>query len=191
MSLGARRELGRALYTSHHYEEALVEFDRMQTVGITPVRMGPVMAAETYDVLGLYSNALAELAGKPSHYVRALQGYTLARMGNRMGADSVLADLKEHWSRGRGGAFEVAVVYTGMRNFDAAFVWLARSFEDRSIRSEIMEPLFDDMHADPRFVPIRQRLGLGPLAKSHTALDRVTVDRSVVAENWFQELQRK
>ena len=170
MSLGARRELGRALYTSHHYEEALVEFDRMQTVGITPVRMAPVMAAETYDVLGLYSNALAELAGKPSHYVRALQGYTLARMGNREGSDSVLADLKEHWSRGRGGAFEVAIVYAGMRNFDAAFDWLEKSFDDRSIRSEIMDPLFDDLHADPRFASIRQRLGLRPLTTSHIPL---------------------
>jgi DNA-binding SARP family transcriptional activator len=167
MSLGARRELGRALYTSRHYEEAIVEFDRMQTVGITkPVRMAPVMAAETYDVLGLYSNALAELAGKPSHYVRALAGYTLARMGNRAAADSVLADLKAHWSRGRGGAFEVAVVYAGMRNFKATFEWLAKSFDDRSIRSEIMDPLFDDLHADPRFGAIRQRLGLGPLPTS-------------------------
>ncbi|HEX9129131.1 MAG TPA: BTAD domain-containing putative transcriptional regulator [Gemmatimonadaceae bacterium] len=161
MSLGARRELGRALYTSRRYEEAIVEFDRMQTVGITtPVRMAPVMAAETYDVLGLYSNALAELAGKPSHYVRALTGYTLARMGNRAGADSVLADLRTHWSRGRGGAFEVAVVYAGMRDFNAAFAWLAKSFDDRSIRSEIMDPLFDDLRADPRFAAMRVRLGL-------------------------------
>jgi DNA-binding SARP family transcriptional activator len=163
MSLGARRELGRALYTSHRYEEALIEFDRMQTVGVTPVHMGPVMAAETYDVLGLYSNALARLAGKPSHYIRALTGYTLARMGNRGGADSVLADLRAHWSRGHGGAFEVAVVYAGMRNFDASFEWLRKSFDDRSIRSEIMNPLFDDLHRDPRFGAIRQRLGLGPL----------------------------
>ena len=170
MSLGARRELGRALYTSHHYEEALVEFDRMQTVGITPVRMAPVMAAETFDVLGLYSNALAELDGKPSHYVHALRGYTLARMGNRVGADSVLADLKDHWTRGRGGAFEVAVVYAGMRKFDAAFDWLAKSFDDRSMRSEIMDPLFDDLHADPRFAAIRQRIGLSPLPTSRGSL---------------------
>jgi len=55
------------------------------------------------------------------------------------------------------GAFEVAAVYAGLGDNDQAFVWLDKSFDDRSLSFENMIPL-EGLRADPRFDRFRQRL---------------------------------
>ncbi|HEY8853465.1 MAG TPA: BTAD domain-containing putative transcriptional regulator [Gemmatimonadaceae bacterium] len=158
MSMGALRELARALYFARLYEEELVDIDRMRT--IAPVRAANLIAAETYDVEGRYDAALRELAHRPSEYAEAIRGYTFARMGDRAAADSVLRDLVDGWRRGKTGAFEVAIVYLGDRDLDRAFQWIDKSFDDMSFRGEIMDPLYDDLRADPRFAAVVRRMGL-------------------------------
>ena len=81
-------------------------------------------------------------------------------MGNRAAADSVLRDLVDGWRRGKMGAFEVAIVYLGERDLDRAFQWIDRSFDDVSFRGETMDPLYDDLRADPRFAAVARRIGL-------------------------------
>ncbi|HMJ19823.1 MAG TPA: BTAD domain-containing putative transcriptional regulator [Gemmatimonadaceae bacterium] len=158
LSMGALRELARALYFARRYEEELIDVDRMRT--IAPVRAATLMAAETYDIEGRYDAAMRELAHGPSEYAEAIRGYTLARMGNRAAADSVLRDLVDRWRRGKTGAFEVAIVYLGERDLDRTFRWIDRSFDDMSFRGEIMDPLYDDLRADPRFAAVARRIGL-------------------------------
>lgn len=165
LSMDALRELARALYCARRYEEELVDVDRMRT--IAPVRAANLFAAETYDIEGRYEAALRELAHNPNEYPKAIRGYTLARMGNRAAADSVLRDLVDGWRRGKTGAFEVAIVYLGERDLDRAFQWIDKSFEDMSFRGEIMEPLYDDLRADPRFGAVARRIGVtSPAQKS-------------------------
>jgi DNA-binding SARP family transcriptional activator len=158
LSMDALRELARALYCARRYEEELVDVDRMRT--IAPVRAANLFAAETYDIEGRYEAALRELAHNPNEYPEAVRGYTLARMGNRAAADSVLRDLVDGWRRGKMGAFEVAIVYLGERDLDRTFRWIDKSFDDMSFRGEIMDPLYDDLRADPRFAAVARRIGL-------------------------------
>ena len=158
LSMDALRELARALYCARRYEEELVDIDRMRT--IAPVRAANLIAAETYDIEGRYDAALRELAHNPNEYPEAIRGYTLARMGNRAAADSVLRDLVDGWRRGKMGAFEVAIVYLGERDLDRTFRWIDKSFDDMSFRGEIMDPLYDDLRADPRFAAVARRIGL-------------------------------
>jgi hypothetical protein len=163
--MDALRELARALYFSRRYEEELVDVDRMRT--IAPVRAANLFAAETYDIEGRYEAALRELADMPNEYPKAIRGYTLARMGNRAAADTVLRDLVDGWHRGKTGAFAVAIVYLGERDLDRAFRWIDKSFDDVSFRGEIMDPLYDDLRADPRFAAVARRIGLrSPAQKS-------------------------
>jgi DNA-binding SARP family transcriptional activator len=165
LSMDALRELARALYSARRYEELLVDVDRMRT--IAPVRAANLFAAETYDIEGRYEAALRELANMPNEYPEAIRGYTLARMGNRAAADSVLGALIDGWRRGTTGAFEVAIVYFGERDLDRAFQWIDKSFEDISLQGDIMAPLFDDLRADPRFAAVARRIGLrSPAQKS-------------------------
>jgi len=168
LSMDALRELARALYFARRYEEELVDIDRMRT--IAPVRAANLIAAETYDIEGRYDAALRELAHRPSDYAEAIRGYTLARMGNRAAADSVLRDLVDRWRRGKTGAFEVAIVYLGERDLDRAFQWIDKSFDDMSFRGEIMDPLYGDLRADPRFAAVARRIGLTSLAQKSASI---------------------
>jgi DNA-binding SARP family transcriptional activator len=167
LSMDALRELARALYFARRYEELLVDVDRMRT--IAPVRAANLFAAETYDIEGRYEAALRELAHMPNEYPEAIRGYTLARMGNRAAADSVLRDLVDGWRRGKMGAFEVAIVYLGERDLDRTFRWIDKSFDDMSFRGEIMDPLYDDLRADPRFAAVARRIGLTSPAQKSTS----------------------
>ena len=172
LSMDALRELARALYSARRYEELLVDVDRMRT--IAPVRAANLFAAETYDIEGRYEAALRELAHNPDEYPEAIRGYTLARMGNRAAADSVLRDLIDGWRRGKMGAFEVAIVYLGERDLDRSFQWIDKSFDDVSFRGEIMNPLYDDLRADPRFAAVARRIGLTSFAqKSASTVSRL------------------
>jgi hypothetical protein len=58
-----------------------------------------------------------------------------------------------------GYAYEVAEIYAGLGDFDRAFFWLDRSFDDHSFWPSVMGPLFDELRADPRFNRLRRRLG--------------------------------
>ena len=62
------------------------------------------------------------------------------------------------WRQGTAGAYGLAVAYAGARDFDRAFEWLDRSIDDRSLRYNIMEPVFEELHRDPRFDAVRKRL---------------------------------
>ncbi len=58
------------------------------------------------------------------------------------------------------GAYGVAVVYAGLRDYDQAFAWLNKSVDENSIRGYIMDPMFADLHRDPRFKQLRLRMGI-------------------------------
>ena len=84
----------------------------------------------------------------------------LARAGRTEEARQIRDRLLELWRRGDGGAYGLAVIYAGFRDFDEAFEWLDRSIEDRTLRYNIMEPAFEELRRDPRFDRLRTRLGI-------------------------------
>jgi tetratricopeptide (TPR) repeat protein len=160
LSVTAIREVGRALYSARRYDESLIELNRARSMG-PPVRNVPVIAAQVYAKKGMLSQAIAELQrGRSTPFARALLGHMFGLAGNKQEASRILAALVAQFEAGKGSAFAVAVVYAGLRDYDNAFKWLDKSFEDSSIRANIMDPIFDDLRADPRFRAFRPRLGL-------------------------------
>ena len=59
-------------------------------------------------------------------------------------------------------SYTFALVYAGLNDRDRAFEWLEKSYRDRS--SEIayfkVDPLLDNLRADPRFADLVRRVGL-------------------------------
>jgi len=57
-----------------------------------------------------------------------------------------------------------AVVYVGLGDKDQAFAWMEKAYQDRSFWLIWLkvEPRFDSLRDDPRFVNLLRRIGLPP-----------------------------
>lgn len=70
--------------------------------------------------------------------------------GRSAQAREILQDLLAARRRSD-GAFGIAVVYAGLRDYGKVFRWLERSIEENSWRHYIFTPMFAELHRDPRF----------------------------------------
>jgi tetratricopeptide (TPR) repeat protein len=158
-------EVAAALFANRRYDEALVQLDRIAAVQPPLLGYAHIMA-QCYSMKQMWPEAIAALrplADTGESYHLAVLGQTLARAGQREEAHRILADLLAHQQRTGSGAFQVAVVYAGLGDFDQAFAWLDRSVDDRSLDESIMGPAFEDLRKDPRFERLARRLGLQKL----------------------------
>jgi eukaryotic-like serine/threonine-protein kinase len=87
----------------------------------------------------------------------AFLGYGLARAGQEVEAKVILADMLSG-RRYSHGAFGIAIVYAGLRDYDQAFHWLERAWEEGSVRVYLWDPAFADLHRDPRFEQLQRRM---------------------------------
>jgi TolB-like protein/DNA-binding SARP family transcriptional activator len=159
LSPSAHAEVARALCANRDYREGLARLKRLEAVRPPLLRL-PAYEGLCHAMQRDWPAAVAALRQARGNRGRGLLGYALARAGQRQQALAVLADVMNHSERTNQGAFEVAAVHAGLGNRDQAFEWLNRSIDDLSLSENIMLPLFDDLHADPRFERLRRRLGL-------------------------------
>ena len=87
-----------------------------------------------------------------------LLGYALARAGHEDGARVILADLLAGRKQSN-GPYGIAVVYAGLGDHDKAFAWLDKAAQQGTVRVYIMNPMFAELHSDPRFERFKQQLG--------------------------------
>jgi DNA-binding SARP family transcriptional activator len=169
LSAEANVELAHAFYFARRYDEAFAQIRKVNVV--PPFRRAVIYLAEIDMARGKWESAITALRALPPNRVRgrALLGYALGRAGERTEATGILSELIIRWKAGTSGAFDVATVCAGLGDFDEAFAWLNRAFDDRSLSVEIMTPLFDDIRADQRFELVRQRLRI---AEARTLLPR-------------------
>jgi DNA-binding SARP family transcriptional activator len=161
LSASANAELGQALYFGGHYDEALARLAPLASLR-PPLRRVPVYLGEVYLATGRWKEALAVLRplANTTAFVPGLYAFALVRAGFRSDAKRVLTGLLAEEAAGRATCYDIAEVYIALGDYDRAFVWLDRSFDDYSLGSGIMGPLFARFRADPRFERVRQRLGL-------------------------------
>ncbi|HEX8941736.1 MAG TPA: BTAD domain-containing putative transcriptional regulator, partial [Gemmatimonadaceae bacterium] len=160
LSAGANAELGDALYFAGRYDEALNQFSKVAGIQ-PPLRRAPEYVAEVYLATSRWSDAIALLRPREAHepLMRGLLGYALARSGAHAEAMRLLAEMLADESAGLAPASGIAELYVALGDYDRAFVWLDRAFDDYSLGPWIMGPLFQDIRADPRFERINRRLG--------------------------------
>jgi TolB-like protein/DNA-binding SARP family transcriptional activator/Tfp pilus assembly protein PilF len=159
LSAGGHTELARALCASGQYAQGLAWLTRLEAVRPPLLRL-PLYGGICQAMQQHWPAAIESMRRSRQNRGRGLLAYALARGGNRREALTLLTELKSHAERTNQGAFEVAVVHAGLGNRDEAFEWLNRSIDDLSLSENIMLPIFDDLHADPRFRQLRARLGL-------------------------------
>jgi eukaryotic-like serine/threonine-protein kinase len=167
LSPTANAELARALQANDQCEEALSVLERIRPLD-PPLLRTATIGARCHLRMGSWNEAeelLRPQAEQGGPMALALLGLLRSHQGDLRGTEAVLDGLLERWRIHGRGALPVAIVKVGLGDIDEAFEWLDRAIDDRTLRLDaeshlLLDPAFQALHQDPRFQPLRERLGL-------------------------------
>jgi serine/threonine protein kinase len=116
---------------------------------------------------GMLNEAIAEfhkgftLSGGLPLYL-AFMGHAFAVACEKHKVEETLRELKRLSKCRYVSPMEVALVYAGLRDTRAAFVWLQKAYEERAGLPLFlkMDPAFDSLRSDPRYQQLLSRIGL-------------------------------
>jgi len=160
------RDVGMIHFQRRDFEAALEQID--QAVELNP-HFSP-----SYWTLGLIQEQRGELDESMAAFQRALQlspesprmhgaiARTLALSGKREEALRILRDLYELAEKRYVSPFELATVNFALGDDAEGFKWFAKAFQDRCFEliSIMVDPRFDAIRNDARFVALAGQLGL-------------------------------
>ena len=89
-------------------------------------------------------------------------GFGLARSGRTKEAEAILQELLDSSSKRYIPEFYIAVLFGALKRNDEALDWLEKAYEERANGTSSLKvnPLVDDLRAEPRFVALLERLKL-------------------------------
>jgi serine/threonine-protein kinase len=160
------RDLAVTRYYDRDLDLALEQCDRT-------IEQNPHFAA-AYWTLGLvqeeredFDEAIAAFQraiqlSPPSPRIQGALGRTFARAGKTRQAHQILEKLGEQSKRRYISPFEMASIYLALDQLDEGFRWLTKAFHDRCFELPAIkvDPKFDAVADDPRFVKLLAKLGL-------------------------------
>ncbi len=164
LSLITNTDVGSVLYYARRHEQALAQLEA--TLGLEPhfahahFSRGHVLFALGRNEEGLVAIERAIAVSGPECGRLGDFGYALARAGRKADALAALDALRAR--EGYVDPYQVAIVQAGLRDHDGMFVSLALALATRSreLITFAVNPLFDTVRDDPRFVELMQRVGL-------------------------------
>ncbi len=125
-----------------------------------------ICMAKVYEKLGRYEAALEcctngrRFSGTNTEAV-SIAGYVSAVSGERARAETALHDLLQWRSERYVPPYNIALVFAGLNDFDAALHWLERAFEDRDVRMTFLrDHKWHALRSRPEFVALMARVGL-------------------------------
>jgi eukaryotic-like serine/threonine-protein kinase len=152
-SHSAIREMGLALNMNRRCDESLELLAPLKKLN-PPAGIAGVISGQCYLYKRMWPEAIAELrwtvANAHANIAPAFLGYALARGGHPEEARKILADLLANRTYSR-GPVGIAIVYAGLKDYDRAFEWLEKAAEQGRTTQYIFDPMFADLHRDPRF----------------------------------------
>ena len=162
LSLNMNAEMGRVLLYQRQYDAAIEQ--QRKTLQMDPnFNIARQLLAMAY----LHKGRFAEALETSSHVVATNRhGFVMARahvrLGNRPLAQRVASDMEALGRSRHVPANVIANAYIGLDDRERAFQWLEKAFQDRSLRPDFMrvDPVYDDLRADPRFRDLLRRAGL-------------------------------
>jgi tetratricopeptide (TPR) repeat protein len=158
--------LGSVLVFTHRWDEAIQQFQY-------PIDLDPNYWFD-YNFLGRAYVQKSRLPEAIATFQQGLRlegntelwaglGYAYAVSGQVGEAHKVLDELKDISTHRYVAPYNVAVVYSGLGNKDAAFAWLDRAYADRSyLLAEYVntDERLDPLRSDNRFQELRRRMKL-------------------------------
>ena len=166
LSIIINARLGHSYYFARRYDEAIEQYKK--TLELDPnFAIAHSRLGWSYTQKGMYREAVEELlmsdtlSGKSAETVEALK-QAFARYGMR-GYWQKTLELQQKKMKSRYiSAYDVALLHACLGNREQAFDWLHKAYEERSSALVYLkvEPAFDRLRSDPRFVDIVQRIHL-------------------------------
>jgi TolB-like protein/tetratricopeptide (TPR) repeat protein/class 3 adenylate cyclase len=157
---------GMFLHHAGRNDEALLRLQKAQELDpnfwVTHLMLGRVYIQQRK-----YPDAIAEFtkARELSHgnsEVIASIGYVAALAGDKTKARAVLDELKTQSNQHYIPPVNIALVYNGLGDQNEALSWLEKACEERDVRLTFLkvDPRWNSLRSDPRFVAILKRIGL-------------------------------
>lgn len=119
----------------------------------------------SYEVKGMLNEAVRSLQSavtlsNRNPHMLAVLGHALAMSGRTSDACEIAGELKERSGQRYVPPYNIAMVYAGLGQKDAAFQWLEAAYHDRSIWMIFLNvhPMFEGLRSDPRFRSLVERM---------------------------------
>jgi DNA-binding winged helix-turn-helix (wHTH) protein/TolB-like protein len=167
---------GETLFLARQYDASIAQYQKTLNIvsGLPPEYSGALVnwihsgLGQVYLQKGMFPEAIAEF-NQARDLTEDLPpawedlGYAYARSGQRDEATRILNQLQGRAKRGEYVLpLGIAWIYIGLGDKDQAFVWLDKSFEERSdgLRQIKTNPIYDPLRSDPRFTDLLRRMRL-------------------------------
>ena len=154
-------------YYARQYDQALDQIQKTMEMDKKFVGPWPGFILEQQ---GKYAEAIASfeeqirLSPARNSALMAALAHAYALSGNREAAQKIIAELQELAKSKYVSSVEIAPIYAGLGEKDQAFACLEKAYEERSpeLVNLKVEPRFDSLRSDPRFIDLARRIGLIP-----------------------------
>jgi TolB-like protein/DNA-binding winged helix-turn-helix (wHTH) protein/Tfp pilus assembly protein PilF len=166
LSPGVKKNVGQAFYFARQYDLAEGQF--RAAIDMDPNhRLAYSGLVYTYLQEGRYPEALAICEQMVARWGRDPSllwdlGYALAVSGQDEQARQVRAELQERAQHTYVKPLTFAWIALGLDERDQAIVWLEQAYADRDPYLTLLaaDPVYDSLHADPRFTALLNKIGL-------------------------------
>jgi serine/threonine-protein kinase len=160
--------LPRLLFIAGRYGEALEAWRKTIEKGTSRREIAHLGMGEIYLKQGRYEEALSEmLEVRPRvRYPRELAriGYVYAAAGKRREAIKILEEMKGLTGKRYNLGTHIAAIYAALGNKDEALAWLKKACDDyeQGVVELKVDPRFDTLRSDARFIDLLRRVKLAP-----------------------------
>jgi TolB-like protein/Flp pilus assembly protein TadD len=158
-------DLGKLLLLARQPNQAVEQLQK--TLELDPkYPLAHLFLALAYNQKGLHGQAIAELkryTNSPDSRTifKAALGFVYAQLGRKAEAISILNELEERSTTNEYlSPFQIALIYVGLGENDKAIEWLqtAKRERDPFLMYIRVDPNFDSLRMDPRFVELMKQI---------------------------------
>jgi TolB-like protein/Flp pilus assembly protein TadD len=157
-------DLADALSVDRRYADSVRQSEK--TLEINPsFALAYSQLGQAYTQEGRYGDAIAALEraialGGHSGVFDSQLAYADALSGHVAEAKSILTDMERHAIQSPAIDANVALVYVGLADHDAAMAWLDKAYAVHFNPSILVRPAWDPLRSDQRFKALLSRIGL-------------------------------
>jgi TolB-like protein/Tfp pilus assembly protein PilF len=168
ISLIINSNLGCVFYFARHYDKAIEQC--LKVIDMDPnFPLVYMYLAAAYHKKEMYEEAkkadqkLAEFSGNSPLALGCL-GCGYARVGEIEKASGILEQLNELSKKKYVSPYHRAIIYMGLNDKDQFFESLGKAVDDRDPLLVFLkeQPIFDELHSDPRFDELLKKIGFEP-----------------------------